>query len=114
MSTVFITGDRGVWAPSAVGVVSVEVVRALVAGDTIMTGQERGIEEAVLFLAAETGLPVVVADPTPRSANGRRDYPTRLASLPDDVRFVFVGDAMHSVWYKTLASHADDRVSLAV
>lgn len=79
MTAVFITGDRAA-APSMAMMVAIEMLRAVAAGDTIETGDNRGVEAQVRAIALETGIEVDVT-PTPRNSDDERDWDARHATL---------------------------------
>lgn len=122
MTTVFITGDRGLPAghPVVIASVATEIIRAQAHGDFIATGMENGIEEVVRAFGAETGCVTTLVAETPRGDDGKRDYVQRYTDIlaaNADVRFVFVGDPMACTNAKVLLasfSDTEDRVTLAM
>lgn len=110
---VFITGDR-MESPFYPGFVVMEMLKAAVRGEQLMTGtNDTGVEAAVRRIAEDAGQPVLLVE-TPFTGEGKPDWDARHAGLAADVRVVVVHmDPMASHIGRSVLSHLpDDRVTL--
>jgi len=104
----FITGDRSA-SPFSMGLVALEMLRALGNGDQLMTGAENGIEAMVRHLAEEAEVDVIEVPTPPLEGDTRWDE--RHATIRDTgvKRFVVVhGDPLASHLVASLERVLDD------
>lgn len=81
----FITGDRK-GHPAYVPLVAIEMLRAVAQGDKIVTSDNHGVDAIIREFGERAGIEVEVR-PTPRDANGKRDYAAFMSDLDDDESF---------------------------
>jgi hypothetical protein len=111
---VFITGDR---TPTLIypGMVAIEMIRTLAAGDTVMTGDNAGVEEIVREIAKQAEVEVQVV-PSTHSADGKVQWDERhafVASIPDTRVVAIHADPHSSSVVKSLfATMGDEAVTL--
>jgi hypothetical protein len=111
---VFITGDRTP-TPIYPGMAAIEMIRALGAGDKVVTGDNGGVEAMVREIAkqADVEVEVIASSHTPE---GKVDWDSRhvfLGSVPD-MRVVAIHADPHasSVVKSLFATLGDDQVTL--
>lgn len=95
---VFITGDRSAH-PAMFGFAAIELLRAVGRGETVVTGESAGIEDAVRQIAKQADIEIEVALDPPLGDNGKPDWDVRHKALAaqEDVRFVLIhSDPMDS------------------
>lgn len=113
MARIFFTGDRS-FSPIYPGLVIMDMFKAHVAGDEILTGVNNGGVEQIVRDAAETvGLKIQVL-PQGQLSNGKPDFPTLHKALPSDVqvRVYHVEPMSSSVVASVLTNVPDARVEL--
>lgn len=111
----FITGDR-MYAMPYLPQVAIEMMRALAAGQPIMTGTNPGgVEAIVRSFADEAGIDVQVVEHSLIEGTTWGDWDKRHAALPADAEIVIVhADPQSDTLTKMLlASNPDSRLVVA-
>lgn len=112
MARILFTGDRS-FSPIYPGMVVMDLLRAVVAGDEILTGINDGVEQIVRDVAENVGLHVTVL-PQGQLPNGKPDFDSRHKALPSDVhvRVYHVEPMASSVVASALTHVPDARVEI--
>lgn len=112
MAKLFLTGDRS-FSPIYPGLVVIEMFKASLRGDEVMTGDNPGVEALVREIAEQVGLGLTVV-PSTTCDDGRVDWDTRHKSLADDVavRVFHVEPMSSSIVKSALRTLSDERVEI--
>lgn len=89
---VFITGDRSQYSVGLIGFVAIELLRAAGRQDTVLTGDNPGVEAIVRRLADDSGFPVTVVE-SPRDSDNPQyvDWDARHERLKEtDARVIVI------------------------
>lgn len=109
---IFVTGDRSLPAPFALGAIAVILVKELRADNelTVVTGVNDGVEDAVRAFCAATDVPVEVVENGPAGENGKPDWDARHKPVAAYVDHTFLvhGDPLSSSIGKSLAGALED------
>lgn len=115
MTKLFLTGDRS-FSPIYPGLVVVQMFKAALRGDKVMTGDNPGVEQLVRDIAAEVGLDIEVVATSFHAVTGKPGWDVRHKQLADagDIKvMVFHVEPMASSVVKSvMAVMPEDRYEL--